>query len=81
MKCHMIRMMYGVRPIHKVLIDFLCDRVGVVVKINEMIMQSHLQWYGHAICQVINYQIREVLEIEITVEEGSTKEIVGRVRK
>ena len=42
------------------------DRVGVAVKIEDMIIQSYLQWYGHVICQDINSQIHEVMELEIT---------------
>ena len=38
---HMIRMMCG-------------DRVGVVVKIEDMIFQSCLQWYGHIMHGDIN---------------------------
>ena len=45
---HMIRMMYGVRLVDSVSINVLCDRVGVVVKIGDMIIQSRLRWYGHA---------------------------------
>ena len=45
---HMIRMMYGVRLVDSVSINALCDRVGVVVKIGDMIIQSRLRWYGHA---------------------------------
>lgn len=46
-----------------------------------MILQSSLQWYGHVTRQDINFQIQEVMELEITEkgEEGSTKEMVGRV--
>ena len=42
------------------------DRVRVAVKIEDMIIQSYLQWYGHVICQDINSQIHEVMELEIT---------------
>ena len=57
--------------------------MGVVVKIENMIIQSRLRWYGHVMRGDINSQILEVKEVEITgkKEEGSTKEIVGRVRK
>ena len=47
--------------------DVLQDRLYVVVKIEDII-QSHLQWYGHVIHQDINSQIREVMELEITVK-------------
>ena len=59
--------------------DVLRDRVGVVVKIEDMIIQRHLRWYGH-VMRGDNFQISEVMEVEIT-EKRSTKEIVGRVRK
>ena len=54
-ECHMIRMMYGVRLVDSVSIDVLCDRVGVVVKIGDMIIQSRLRWYGHAMRGDISY--------------------------
>ena len=41
---HMIKMMYGVRLVDSVSIVVLCDRVGVVVKIGDMIIQSRLRW-------------------------------------
>ena len=67
--------MYGVRLVDRVLTDVLHDRVGVVVKIEDMMIESHLQWYGHAMHGDINSQIREVMEVEITGKrkEGSTK--------
>ena len=61
----MIRMC-GVRLVDRVSTEVLWDRVGIVVKIEGVIIQSHLQWYGHVICQDINSQIREVMELEIT---------------
>ena len=62
----MIRMMCGVRLVDRVLTEVLRDRVGVVVKIEEMIIQSHPWWYGHVICGDIIFQICEVMEVEIT---------------
>ena len=59
--------------------DALCDRVGVVVKIEDMIIQSRLRRYGHVMLGDINSQIRqevEVMEVEIT---GKRKK--GRPRK
>ena len=50
----MIRMMHGVRLVDRVSTDVLQDRVGVVVKIEDMIIQSCLQWYGHVMCGDIN---------------------------
>ena len=61
----MIRMMCGVRLADRVWTDVLCDRVGVVVKIENMIIQSRLRWYGH-VPGGINSQILEVMEVEIT---------------
>ena len=40
MERYMIRMMCGVRLVDRVLTDFLGDRVGVVVKIEDLIIQS-----------------------------------------
>ena len=62
---HPIRMC-GVRLVNRVSTDVLQDRMSVVVKIEKMIMQSHLQWYDHVICGDINSQICEVMELEIT---------------
>ena len=54
----MIRMMCGVR---------LVDRVSThVLQTTDMIIQSHLQWYGHVMHRDINSQIREFMEVEIT---------------
>ena len=61
---HMIRMMYGVRLIDRVSIDVLQDRVAVVVRIEDLIIQRSLRWYGHVICRDISSQIREVMEHE-----------------
>ena len=36
------------------------------MKIEDMIIQSHLQWYGHVMRGDITWQIREVMEVEIT---------------
>ena len=79
----MIRMMCGVRLVEEVLIDVLCDRVGVVIKIEDMIIQNHLRWYGHVMHGDIDSRIREVIEVEITGKrkKGSTKEKMGRVHK
>ena len=71
----MIRMMYGVRLVDRVSTDVL-DRVGVVVKIEDMIMQSRLRWYGHVMRGDMNSKIREVMEGEMT---GKRKK--GRPRK
>ena len=47
---HMIRMMCGVILVDRVLTDDLCDRIGVAVKIDDLIIQSRLQWYGNVMC-------------------------------
>ena len=64
----MIRMMCGVRLVDRVSTDVLCDRLGVVVKNEDMIIQSCLWWYGHVMCGDINSQIRAVMEVQITVK-------------
>ena len=56
--------------------DVLRNKVGVVVNIEDMIIQSHLRWYGYAMRGDINSQIREVMEVEII---GKRKK--GRPRK
>ena len=43
----MIWMMCGVRLVDRLLTDVLHSRVGIVVKIQDMIIQSSLQSYGH----------------------------------
>ena len=72
----MIRMMCVVRLVDRVSTDALRDRMGVVVKIEDMIIQSRLRWYGHVMREDINSQIREVMKVEIT---GKRKK--GRARK
>ena len=62
----MIRMMCGVKLVDRVLTDVLCNRVGVVGKIENMTIQTRLQWYGHVMHGDINFQIREVMEVKIT---------------
>ena len=47
-------MMCGMRLVNRVLTDVLQDRVVVAVKVEDMIIQSHQQRYGHAIPQNIN---------------------------
>ena len=61
----MIRMTCGVRLVDRVSTNVLRDRVGVVVKIEDII-QNRLQWYGHVMRKDINSQRREVMEVEIT---------------
>ena len=54
----MIRMMCGVRLIDRVSTDVLRDRVGVAAKIEDMIIQCHLRWYGYTMRGDINSQNR-----------------------
>ena len=63
---HMIRMMCGMRLVDRLPIDVLRDRVVVAVKIEDMIIQSCLWWYGHVMREDINSQICEVMGVEIT---------------
>ena len=77
------RLMCGVRLIEQVSTDLLCDRVGVVVKIEGMTIQSHLWWYGHAMHGNISSQNMWVFGNwnNWEKEEGSTKEIMGSMHK
>ena len=59
-------MMCGVRLVDTVSTDVFRDRVGVAVKIEDMIIQSRIGWYGHVMRADINSQINEVMEVEIT---------------
>ena len=67
-----IRMMCGMRLVDRVSTDVLHDRVGVVVKTEDVIIWSHLWWYGHVIRGDISYQIREV-EVEIRKKDQPRK--------
>ena len=60
----MIRMICGVRLVDRVLTDVLRDRMGVVVKIEDLIIHSRLRCYGHVMRGNINSQIRVVMEVE-----------------
>ena len=53
----MIKMMCGVRLVERLSTDVLQDRVGVVVKIGNMIMENGLRWYCHAIGRDINLRL------------------------
>ena len=70
--------MCGERLADRMSTDVFRDRVGVIVKIEDTIIQSRLWWYGHALRGEINSQICEVMVVQIT---GSTKEIVGSMCK
>ena len=62
----MVRMMCRVRLVDRVSTDVLRDRVAVFVKIEDMIIQSRLQWYGYFMRGDINSQIRDVMEVKTT---------------
>ena len=64
-ECHMICMMCGVRLVDRGPTDVLRDTVGVVVTIEDLIIQRCLWWYGHAIRRDISSQIHEIIEHEI----------------
>ena len=66
----MIRMMCGVRLVDRVLTNVLWDRVDVVSKINDMIIQSYLWWCDHVIHRDISSQICGAAEVEITGKKG-----------
>ena len=54
------------RLVDRVSTDFLRDRVlSVVVKIEDVIIQGPLQWYGHVMCGGINSQVCEVMKVEM----------------
>ena len=72
----MIRMMRGLRLVDRVSTEILRERVGVAVKIKDLVIQSRLRWYGHVMCRDISSQTREVMKVEIT---GKRKK--GRRRK
>ena len=72
-ECWKIRMMCGMRLVDRVSTDVLHDRVGVIVKTEDVIIWSHLWWYGHVIRGHINYQIREV-EVEI-MKKGQPRKL------
>ena len=72
----MIRMMCGVRLVDTMSTDVLCYRIGVVVKIENMLIQSRLRCQGHVMRRGINSQICDVMEVKMT---GKRKN--GRPRK
>ena len=55
----MMRMISGVKLVDRVSADVLHDKVGVVVKIQDVIIQSRL-------LEDINSQILEVMKVEVT---------------
>ena len=76
-ECRMIRMMCGVKLVHRVTTDVLRDRVGVAVTIEDFIIQRRLRWYGHVIRRDISSQIRKVMEHE---RSGTIKKDLERYR-
>ena len=56
---------------------FFWDRVDVVLKVDDMIIQSYLWWCDHVIHRDISSQICGVVEVEIT----GKKRKKGRPRK
>ena len=56
--------MCGVRLVDRVSTEVLHDRVGIVVKIEDII-QSCLRWYDHVMHGDINSQTREIMKVEI----------------
>ena len=60
----MIKMMCGMRLVDRVLTDVLCDMVDVVVKIEDVILQSLLRWYGRVMRRDIDFQIRKLWKLK-----------------
>ena len=65
MECRMIRMMCGARLVDRLLTDVLQDRVGFVVKIEDMI--------SHVMHEDIDSQILQVMEVEITAKRKKVR--------
>ena len=57
--------MCEVKLIDSVSTDVLRDRVGVVMKIEDMIIQTRLWGFGYVMRGDVNTQIREVMELGI----------------
>ena len=74
-ECRIIRTMCGVRLANRVLPDVFRDRVGVVMKIDDII-QSRLRWHGHVTHGDINCHLGKVMEVET-----NEKRKKGRQRK
>ena len=60
----MVRAMLWVRLVDRVSSDILRGRVGVAVKIQDILLHSRLRWYGHAIRRDTNSQMHELLRLE-----------------
>ena len=65
---HMIRMMCVLRLVNRVSSNSLREKVEVVVKIEDILRHSCLQWHGHVIRRYTNSQIHEAMELEIVGE-------------
>ena len=63
------------RLVDRVKNDVLRDRIGVIVEIEDMIMQSHMRRHGHVIHRDFKSSIREVMELEKT---GKMKKVPPR---
>ena len=73
----MTRMICGVRVIDRVLIDVLCDRIGVFLKIEDMIIQSCLRGIIMSCVETpIHKYMRSWKLKQLGKEEGPTKEIL-----
>ena len=57
--------MCGVRLVDRVSTDVLRDKVGIAVKIEDMITESHLRWYDNVMRGDINSQIHKVMELKL----------------
>ena len=68
--------MCGVRMVNRVSTHVLWDRVALAVKVEDVIIQSRLRWYGQVIRRDVNSQRRGFMELEIN---GKKKK--GRSRK
>ena len=60
--------MCRVKLVDKAFTDVLCDKVSVVVMIENMIIQSLLRWYGHVMSGDISSQIRKAIEVKIKMK-------------
>ena len=61
----MIKMICVVRPVDRVLTDVLRDKVGVIVKIEDMIIQSRLWWYGYDMCGDITHKYMRLWNLKL----------------
>ena len=60
-----MRMMCWVRLVDRLSTDVFCDSLGVA-KIENMIIQSRMRWCGHVMRGDVNFQICEIMKVEIT---------------